>query len=54
MDQETVILNEVRQRQITYVEPKKKKKKGGTKERTYRTERVTHVENKFIIMAGQR
>ena len=26
MDQETVILNEVRQRQITYVEPKKKKK----------------------------
>ena len=32
----------------------KKKKKGGTKERTYRTERVTHVENKFIIMAGQR
>ena len=52
MDQETVILCEVSQTKTNNI--RGIGKKGGTKERTYRTETVTDVENKFVIMAGQR
>ena len=52
MDQETVILSEVSQTKTNNICGIGKK--GGTKEHTYRTETVTDVKNKFIIMAGQR
>ena len=51
MDLEIMILSELSQRQISYIIYMWNLKKG-TNELTYKTERVTDVENKLMVTRG--